>query len=234
MAEEYLNLYQKLAKIRRGTEVIQKNKAGYGYKYTSIEEILSHVTAGMNKWHVSLVPSFVPDGTDVSLYTYTKIKTLKNGDRVEEPVTEFQASSKMTYTWVNDDNPEERIDVPWFISGSQTDPSQAMGSAMTYGMRYFLTNYFQISTPEDDPDNWRSKQKEAEAADGRDTAKAIIEEFDVLLKTYLADNPSQKDEVGNFVQRFVKNKDYFRIVEPTLAAKLLSDFKETFISKEEK
>ena len=32
MAEEVLNLYQKLAKIRKMTEVIQKNKRGYNYK----------------------------------------------------------------------------------------------------------------------------------------------------------------------------------------------------------
>ena len=41
-----LNLYQKLAKIRKMTEVIQKNKRGYNYKYTSIDEILARVTAG--------------------------------------------------------------------------------------------------------------------------------------------------------------------------------------------
>ena len=58
MAEEVLNLYQKLAKIRKMTEVIQKNKRGYNYKYTSIDEILARVTAGMEKYHVSLIPKF--------------------------------------------------------------------------------------------------------------------------------------------------------------------------------
>ena len=39
MAEQ-LNIYQKLAKIRKMTEVIVKNKKGFNYKYTSIDEIL--------------------------------------------------------------------------------------------------------------------------------------------------------------------------------------------------
>ena len=34
MAEKKeLNLYQKLAKIRRSVEVLEKDKAGYGYRY---------------------------------------------------------------------------------------------------------------------------------------------------------------------------------------------------------
>jgi hypothetical protein len=33
MAEEVLNIYQRLAKIRKMTEVIRKNKSGFNYKY---------------------------------------------------------------------------------------------------------------------------------------------------------------------------------------------------------
>lgn len=37
MAEqEQLNIYQKLAKIRKQVEVIQKNKRGYGYTYGTV------------------------------------------------------------------------------------------------------------------------------------------------------------------------------------------------------
>lgn len=35
MAEQ-MNIYQKLARIRKQVEVIQKNKSGYGYKYVSV------------------------------------------------------------------------------------------------------------------------------------------------------------------------------------------------------
>lgn len=51
-----LNLYEKLAKIRKSVGAIQKNKSGYGYKYTTEDEILARVTAGMDKYGVSLVP----------------------------------------------------------------------------------------------------------------------------------------------------------------------------------
>lgn len=52
MAEEKINLYQKLAKIRKMAEVIQKNKKGYGYTYVSEDVILAKVTAGMEKYGV--------------------------------------------------------------------------------------------------------------------------------------------------------------------------------------
>lgn len=57
---------------------------------------------------------------------------------------------------MNDDNPEERIEVPWFIAGSQADPAQAVGSGLTYGLRQFLMQSFQIATLDgEDPDDWR-------------------------------------------------------------------------------
>lgn len=226
-----MNLHEKLAKIRKGTEVIQKNKSGYGYKYVSIDEILSYVTAGMNKYGVSLIPSF-DDGTTVEPYSYIKMKTQKDGTRVEDNITEFLALSKVTYTWINNDNPEETISVPWFISGSQTDPSQAMGSALTYGLRYFLMNFFQIAAPEDDPDSWRSRQKEAEDAEEKAAAKKIIETFDSKIKVYLSEHQDKAEESKKFVMRYVKNGNYLSITDPVLAAKMLNEFENTFLNNE--
>ena len=34
MAEQNMNIYQRLAKIRKQVEVIQRNKSGYGYNKT--------------------------------------------------------------------------------------------------------------------------------------------------------------------------------------------------------
>ena len=43
MTEQAMNIYQKLAKIRKQVEVIQKNKSGYNYKYVSEDEILARI-----------------------------------------------------------------------------------------------------------------------------------------------------------------------------------------------
>ena len=59
MAEQNLNIYQKLAKIRKQVEVIQRNKKGYGYTYVSEDEILAKISGFMDKYNLSLIPSVI-------------------------------------------------------------------------------------------------------------------------------------------------------------------------------
>ena len=95
MAEqEQLNIYQKLAKIRKQVEVIQKNKRGYGYTYVSEEEILAKITVFMDKYHLSLVPGIVGGTTKVEPYPYKKTKTTKGGEIYEENVNEVHLTGR--------------------------------------------------------------------------------------------------------------------------------------------
>lgn len=230
MSEELvMNLYQKLAKIRALSDVAQKSKKGYGYTYTDITAILANVTAGMKKYGVSLIPSIVPGTAQVSQNVVVNTKMDKTGKSYENKATEMLFTAEMVFKWVNDDNPEEFIEVPWYITGAQSDPSQALGSGMTYTMRQFLTSYFQIAQSDSDVDEYRSKQKEAEVAESKAVAEEIIANFDTLLKTYLADHADMKDKVVKFISKFAKNGNYFAIKEPNLAAKLLEDFNKNFI-----
>lgn len=230
MAEETekMTLLQKLEKIRKGAEVIQKNKAGYGYKYTSIDVILACVTANMDKYHVSLIPTMGEHPT-VEPFQYTKIKYDKNQNRLEENVIEYIFRSEMVYIWINNDHPEDRIEVPWFVVGSQSDPSQASGAAMTYGLRYFLTQYFQIATPEDDPDEFRSRQREVAESESATVAHKIIAELDSAVKLYLSDHEDQREAVMSVVKKYVKNGNYNLIKNPELASKLFREFKSKFM-----
>ena len=49
-----LNIYQKLAKIRKNVEVLQKNKKGYGYTYVSEDTILANMYLSGNYKPISL------------------------------------------------------------------------------------------------------------------------------------------------------------------------------------
>lgn len=227
------NIYQKLAKIRKQVEVIQKNKSGYGYKYVSEDEILAKVSGFMDKYNLSLIPSIVHNSTTVGPYHTMKTKTLNNKvtgetSSYEEHVNEVLVSADMVFTWVNNDNPEERIEVPWMLVGHQTDGSQSFGSGLSYAMRYFLLKYFNVATPEDDPDKWRSKQRAAEDAENKMIAEEIINSFDAQVKQFLAKNPDETDAVKKLAAKYAKGGNYFAITEPTVASALLDDFKETF------
>ena len=156
---------QTLAKISEMVEVVKTNKKGFGYMYVTDDELLAKITVGMKKYHLSLIPQIVPGTAQVVPYRYTKERTDKNGKVIPDTKTEVWevlTSCDMCFLWVNDDNPEERVEVPWSMAGMQADASQSFGSGLTYAYRYFLLKYFGIATPDDDPDKWRSKQRAAE------------------------------------------------------------------------
>lgn len=231
MAEE-LNLVQKLAKIRAISDAVSKDKKGYNYTYADITDILAKVTAGMKKYGVSLIPQIVPNTASVSQNVVVNTKFDKTGKSYENTVTEMLVKADMIFKWVNDDNPMECIEVPWFVTGSQGDPSQAFGSGLTYCTRYFLTSYFQIAQSNTDVDEYRSKQKEAEVSEDKAIAEEIIAQFDSMVKGFLTDNQDKQDSVKKFISKYAKNANYFAIKEPNLASKLLSDFKSTFLKGE--
>ena len=217
MAEEMLNLHQKLAKIRKMTEVIQKNRKGFNYKYTSIDEILARVTAGMNKYNVSLYPRITPGSEVVEPYTYGKTKFTKDGQMYEETNNEF---------------------TPWFIAGSQSDPAQAVGSGLTYGLRQFLTQFFQIATLDgEDPDAWRSKQRFAEGEEDRAIAGKIVEQIHTFVTTYLASHPDDKQKIIVLTKKYVRENgkpsaNYYAVETSAQAAELFDALKKEFSNKE--
>lgn len=229
MAEEKLNLVQKLAKIRAMSDVVSKEKRGYNYTYADITTILAKITAGMKKYNVSLVPSIRPGTVSVEQHLYENTKFTKTGESYINKSTEMIVSAEMNFRWIDDDNRGDFIDVPWFMVGAQADPSQAFGSGLTYTLRQFLTSYFQIAQADSDVDAYRTKQKTAEVAEEREVAKAIIAELDKVIKVYLADNPDKAEEVKKFISRYAKGGNYLGIKEPALASKLLEDFNKTYI-----
>ena len=231
MAEE-MNLYQKLAKIRKQVEVIRKNKKGFNYSCVSDDEILARVSVFLDKYGISLIPNVSMGTLKVEPYTYKKTKVSKQGEIYEETVNEVLVSADMTWTWVNNNKPEERINVDWVLVGQQADASQALGSALTYTNRYFLLKFFNIATPDNDPDNFRGKQREAEAAEDRAIADEIINTFDEELKEFLESHKGKTEDAKKLVAKYVKDGNYFKIKESAVAAKLLDDFEKTFLDKE--
>lgn len=223
MAEQ-LNLYQKLAKIRKQVEVVQKNRSGYGYRYVTDDELMAKISGVMDKYGVSLIPSVVPDSMLVEPYTYEKIK---KGEK--EIVNEILVSGEMRFTWVDNANPDDRITVDWAVVGQQSDASQSFGSGLTYAYRYFLLKFFGVATPEDDPDKWRKKQREAAEAEERAIAEGLIEAFHTTCSEFLESNPGKKDEVKSFLSQYAKDSNYFAIKEVALANKLIEDFQKNFL-----
>ena len=231
MAEhvEQMNIYQKLAKIRKPVEILQKNKNGFGYRYVTEDLILAKITGLMEKYGVSLIPNIMHGSTEVSPYHYTKTKTTKGGDVFEEHVNEILVRADMEWHWVNNDNPGDRIIVPWTLVGQQSDASQAFGSGLSYSARYFMLKYFNVATSDDDPDNWRSLQKEAEETENREIAKSIIEQVHAMVSSHVANHEDDRQKIYDITKKYAKDSkgkpsvNYNYITDPAVASKLLEE-----------
>ena len=225
---EQLSLRQKLAKIRNHCDVVIKDKQGYGYTYSDITQILAQVKGLMKKLEVSLEPQVVPGTTNVVFQTISKTKVSKAGDVYEDKSYEYLVTADMVYNWI-DDTTGETISVPWNLTGSQTDPSQAVGSGMSYGLRQFLVKYFQIAEVNSDVDGYRSKQKEAEMSEDLEIAKGLIAELHTHVVELLANDESKGKDFKKFFEKYVKGGDYTKVKEPRLAGKMLEDFTNTYM-----
>lgn len=229
-----LNIYQKLAKIRKPVEVLKKDSKAYNYNYVKEEVILAKITGLMEKFGVSLIPSIVPQTTVVTPYHYVQTKVTAKGEVYENHINEILVKFDMEWHWVNNENPTERIIVPWAAVGQQDDASQALGSGLSYSSRYFLLKYFNVATSDDDPDAWRSRQKEAEESEGKEVAKEIIARVHTVVADHLTANPDDRDKVSGIVKKYAVTKtgkpsaNYHDITDPEKAAALLKDLQTNF------
>lgn len=178
-----MTLHQKILKIADMAGVLQKSKSGYSYKYVPEEDIQAKVTAGLQKYGVMLYNSIVPGTLNVTPITYEKYDVKIKGTK---PVNEVVVSADMTYTWVNVDNPMDRVETTWAFVGQMEDAAQAMGAGLTYANRYYLMKQLQLATTESDPDNYRSKQKEAESYEEEAAAKEAAEALTKKIEDVIA------------------------------------------------
>ena len=137
------NLFQKLVEIRKEVKGFNKDTKGFGYTYVSGSQAISKIRDKMDELNVLLVPNV--EETTTETYDY------RNGKGEEK--TDFIVKGAMSYTWIDGDNPTDRLTVPWKLFGAQDDISKAFGSGLTYSERYFILKFFQAPTDADDPDS---------------------------------------------------------------------------------
>lgn len=154
-----MNLYQKLVEIRKDVINFSKDTEGYGYKYVSGSQAIAKIREKMDSLGVLLVPEV--KNTISSTYDYVNAKGKECTDHI--------ISGEMSYKWINADNPEEELTVPWQLYGAQDDISKAFGSGLTYSERYFILKFFQAPTDADDPDSRNTSDR------GRGNKKGLSE-----------------------------------------------------------
>lgn len=221
----------KIANIRKMVEALQKNKNGYGYKYVSEDEILAKVSAGLEKYKLDVHPKIIPGTMIVTPYSVKKNKILKDGTVLEDSVNEIIVNAEMEFEWINLEDENDRVTIPWVIIGQQSDASQAFGSGLTYCTRYYFLKFFKSATLESDPDNWRSKQQEAFDAENKAVAQEIIKTVHNIVTSNV--NDENREGLSNIVKGLVKingksSNNYLKVEDPEIASKLLEEVKKYF------
>lgn len=147
-----MSIYQKLLELQRAVVGLTKDKAGNSYQYVSGDKILSIVRPMMDNLGLLLVPEVMDSSFTRQDYTLFD----KNGN--PKPKNEMFCALTLKFTWV-DTETGEKLACLWASSG-QNNWDKGLGSALTYGERYFLLKFFHIATDKDDVDAPKTAEEE--------------------------------------------------------------------------
>lgn len=136
-------LLPKLAALQSSVRGLGKDTKGNSYEYVSGRKVLDAVRPRMDELGLLLVQEVVDirnERVDYSVGSDTKVRQK----------SEMFTSASMLFTWI-DAETGETLPVRFAANGCN-GWDKGLGSALTYGERYFLLKFFHIATDEDDVD----------------------------------------------------------------------------------
>lgn len=174
-----LNIYQKLIEVRKSALYIKKENKAFNYVYANTGDLLGALRPAMDEVGVLLVPN-------IEKFQIIKVKRVVEKKGMEPIVGEVEVPMlEISYTWINADNPEERVRTCATFYDDKMTGAQGIGSLLTYSERYFLYKFFQVATDSDDMEKFYEKHNLSALAEVIPTEK--------------------KEEESNAGQKFVKS-----------------------------
>jgi hypothetical protein len=149
-----MNIYQKLIEVRKVVSYLKKEAKGQQFNYNPSSQVLMSVKEKLDEMNLLLIPAVTDKRLHQSAIEYLDKET---GNPTKRTITYF-TELDMTMTWVNGDNPEEKIEVPWYAQGVDIAGEKGVGKALTYAEKYFILKQFNIATNLDDPDSFQDKE----------------------------------------------------------------------------
>ncbi len=144
----HLNLQQKMLKVRKKIPALLKRHYSdeVDYDFVKLDDINKHLTPALNKYGIN----FTILREDAAC--------IENGRKVFLTKTEtgWLYEADLTVQWVNADRPEEQETAVIHLIGTNEMPDKAKGTALTYGMKYYLFNRFNIDQGADEDPDYRA------------------------------------------------------------------------------
>lgn len=143
---EYLNLTQKMIKIRKMVpKLIRKRYSEeVPYDFVRLDDIYEYLTPALTKY-----------GVDFEVLTEKPTQVDPSGNQVYlipfGNLWRYEADLKLC--WVNADHPNEKSYSDIHVVGTNEVPDKAKGAAWSYGLKYYLLNKYNIvQANTEDPD----------------------------------------------------------------------------------
>ena len=150
-----MSIYKKLLEIQKQVNGLAKDKKSNNYSYVTGDKLLGFIKPLMNSSGLILKQEILSIDNERMDYK-TGV-----GTQYEKPKSEILSKVMMRFTWIDSETGEK--DENLFGANGQNDWEKGLGSALTYGERYFLLKFFHIATDEDDIDNPKRKEEEKQA-----------------------------------------------------------------------
>ncbi|HBA69669.1 MAG TPA: ERF superfamily [Lachnospiraceae bacterium] len=160
----YLNLNQKMIKIRKKIPALIRKRYSedVDYDFVKLDDINQFLTPALNRYGVDFdILREIPTQKDASGNT---VFLIQDGNL-------WRYEADLEICWTNADHPDERSLSVVHLVGTNDVADKAKGTAMTYGLKYYLLNKFNIpQNGDEDPDMKGMKpekepQKERAAAE---------------------------------------------------------------------
>lgn len=191
------NIYEKLANVYENVGYLQKKNKGNQYSYVGSSDVLASVREKMVEQKLLLEPRI----------TDTNVQILETKKGTQQIFTELD----MTYTWVNVEKPEEKIELPFYAQGMDLAGEKGVGKALTYAEKYFLLKYFNIATDNDDPDKFQDKVETQKKQQPKKQTKYQRDELDKKITEYMdlknVEGGQAKEKLINWVMDKAGLKD---------------------------
>ena len=170
METKEMNIFQKMEAITNELGFVAKNlnvavSKNNSYKATGEVDVLEAVKPLENKYGVY---SYAIDREIIESDTLTQ--NTQYGEK-----TSLFLRMKVTYRFVNTDNPQDYIETISFAEGIDSG-DKASGKAMTYADKYALMKAYKISTGEDPDQKASEEYKKPTKKVAKDNRNAIIHE----------------------------------------------------------
>jgi len=155
-----MSIYKKLLKIQSEVKGLSKDKKSHNYDYVTGNKLLSFIKPLMDEQGLILKQEIL--SIENTRQDYEVWDKWAKPDPNWKPKNEILSKVMMKFTWIDCETGE--MDENLFGANGQNDWEKGLGSALTYGERYFLLKFFHIATDEDDIDNPERKKSTATPA----------------------------------------------------------------------